>query len=484
MSSGEAATSVSELIFRQVEQRPDQPALLHAEQEISYQQLWNMALGWAHATLPRLSEPETVIGVLRPRGIEVPVCHLAVWLAGAAYLPIDPAFPPGRIKALLTEAGCEVVLTTPALTELLPTNITAITAPADATDPLEAKANAAQLAYVMGTSGTTGAPKCVEVEHGSLALLVDWYRNFFKLGPGVRASLLACLDRDGLIMDEWGTLASGGTLVIPDEKTLESPELIGAFMSEYQVEHAYIPAPLMEDFLVSGQRPTKLRSIYTGSDRLRVWPATDYPAAVHNGYGPTEATVTATTTRDLRLEGTRTKLPSIGKAIAGVQLWLETSEGAVITEPGTAGEVMIGGPFVARGYRNQPDITASVFLQKPDGTRYYRTGDICVWDEAGELEFLGRRDRQVKARGLRTELAEVEQAIMSVPGVRNVVVTAQDDETRRHLEALIDAPAVTETTIRARLKDVLPKAMVPESIGFVDASVQPDGPSEAPALSA
>lgn len=482
MSGSKVPALVSELIFRQVKQGPNQPALLYAGQEVSYQQLWNSALGWAHAVRPLISEPETIIGVLQPRGTAVPACHLAAWIVGAAYLPIDPALPPGRIEALLTQAGCDVILTTPALIELLPSNVTAITEPSTTTDTIELQPHAARLAYVMGTSGTTGAPKCVEVEHGSLALLVEWYREFFDLGPNVRTPMLACLDRDGLIMDEWATLTAGGTIAIPTEGAMASPAAIGAFLTENRVEHAYIPAPLIEGFLVTDQRPSPLRSIYTGSDRLRVWPASDYTAGVYNGYGPTEATVTATTTGDLREERNRTDLPTLGKAIPGVELWLETPDGEKITEPGVTGEVMIGGPFVARGYRHQPDLTVAAFTQDANGTRYYRTGDICAWTEQGELAFIGRRDRQIKTRGLRTELGEVEQVILGEPGVRSVIVTVLGEGAESRLEALVEGTGVTREALKARLENSLPKAMIPESIRFVGEVQRPGEIAETAAL--
>ncbi|MEH1015650.1 amino acid adenylation domain-containing protein [Micromonospora sp. CPCC 206060] len=470
-------------IRRWVDIQPDAPALVHGGGTVSYAELWSAARGWAGALRPLLTGtagtgarptgpsdpgPAPVVGVLADRGPLVPTGQLAAWLAGAGYLPLDPAVPPGRLASVIARADCRVVITTDALRTLLPPGVTALTAPADpvgSVDPVDlVPADAAGLAYVIYTSGSTGEPKGVEVGHHSLALLLRWYRDFFQLGPGGRTSMLCNLGFDGLVVDVWGALYAGAAVAIPEQSVVTSPERIAGFLADYGVTHTNMPTPMLERFLGAGQRPGRVRTVETGGDLLRTWPGPDFPAPVFNTYGPTEGTVQVTAGGDLRTVVDRERLPTLGRPLPDAEVYLVGPDGSVVTTPGDEGEVVIGGPMLALGYRGDAELTARVFrADGPGGGRVYHTGDICRWTEDGELEFLGRRDQQIKIRGYRVELGEIEQRILRYPGVRMVaVVPAGDGRLAAWAEGDGDPAAIL-----ADLGTVLPDYMVPERLVFV-----------------
>ncbi|MBO4210277.1 amino acid adenylation domain-containing protein, partial [Micromonospora echinofusca] len=413
-------------------------------------------------TGPPGSDPDPVVGVLAERGPLAPTGQLAAWLAGAGYLPLDPAVPPGRLATVIARAGCRVVITTDDLRTLLPPGVTALTAPADPVDPVPADATG--LAYVIYTSGSTGEPKGVEVGHHSLARLLHWYRDFFGLGPDGRTSMLCNLGFDGLVVDVWGALYAGAAVAIPEQSVVTDPERIAGFLADYGVTHTNMPTPMLERFLGAGQRPGRVRTVETGGDLLRTWPAPDFPAPVFNTYGPTEGTVLVTAGRDLRTVGDRERLPTLGRPLPDADVYLVGPDGRVVTTPGDEGEVVIGGPMLARGYRGDAGATARAFrTDGPGGERVYHTGDICRWTGDGELEFLGRRDHQVKIRGYRVELGEIEQRILRYPGVRMVaVVPAGDGRLAAWAEGDGDAVAIL-----ADLGTTLPDYMVPERLVFL-----------------
>ncbi|RJQ74331.1 amino acid adenylation domain-containing protein [Pseudonocardiaceae bacterium YIM PH 21723] len=454
----------TQLIYRHVLARPETTAIEYAGSRLTYRQLWDRARSWANAVRPHLSGPHPVVGILHPRGLEVSVCHLGAWLAGAAYLPLDPVLPDGRIATLLAEAGCDAVLTIGSLAGRLPSDVLAVTAPDMVTGLGEPATEPDHSAYVIFTSGSTGLPKGVEIRHGGLATLLEWFRGSFDLRPGTRMAMVTNIMFDMMVLDEWGAFTAGATLVMATPEDLAGSDRIARFLDSAAVSHACVPTPMFERLLAAGWSPRDLRTVLTGGDRLRIWPEPDFPAAVHNAYGPTEATVLVTCSDDLRLTGERDQLPSIGRPVPAATVWLEGTDGAVISEPGEVGELMIGGDVLARGYRNAPEATRAAF----DGGRRYATGDLCSWNAAGDIEYVGRRDSQVKIQGFRVELGEIEQAILREPGITQVVLLVLGDGLDRRIEAWIEGNADL-TALAARLRHELPAAMVPSAFFTADA---------------
>ncbi|GGT43280.1 hypothetical protein GCM10010254_73330 [Streptomyces chromofuscus] len=448
------------------ETRPDSTAVECGKEQLTYRRLWEES-GAVSARLRAMEgfRPGCLIGVLFERGVSGVVAQLGIWRAGAAYLPLDPALPDVRIRAVLRDAAPLTVLVQPDLdrddvvsTGPLPE------APAEAgTDSGPADS---PTAYVIYTSGSTGTPKGVEVGHDALANLLSWHRGAYATGPGVRLAAFAGLGFDASVWETWATLANGATLVLPTETMLADITAISAFLGEHDVEQCFLSTPLAEQLLAQ-QPPSSLRLLLTGGDRLRVHPPSDYPAAVHNHYGPTEATVVTTATQDLRTHGATGAAPVIGRPVDGALVRVVDDAGHTVTRPGSAGELLIGGAVLASGYRNDPELTARKFIRDDDGVRWYRSGDICRWSDAGELEFVERRDAQLSVRGHRVEAAEVEQAILSVRTVQQAAVAVREDGVGGSLVAFY-CGGVDEHTVHAALEEQLPRYMVPSRIRRLD----------------
>jgi non-ribosomal peptide synthetase component F len=350
-------------------------------------------------------------------------------------------------------------MTTPELAERLPGHVRAVVEPASA--PVRAP-RASAVAYVIFTSGSTGDPKGVEVEHASLAVLASAYREQFGIHAGMRVSMLANLSFDCLVLDTWCTLAAGACVIVPDEGVLANSESLVRFLDDMEVAHGFVGTARLETLIQSQLEPRTVRGIVTAGDVLRVWPNENYPAAVYNAYGPTEATVIVTATRDLRTYADRSRQPPIGSALKGAELLVESSLSGLTETPGVDGKLVIAGAYVARGYRHRPDLTARAF-QVSQGVRRYDTGDTCRWNTDGELEFVGRTDRQVKIRGNRVEPAEVELQAMRFPGVQQAAVEAVVTEKGKELFLWVVGTAHLED-LRRRLAERLPVFMVPAEI--------------------
>lgn len=476
---------VADAILAHAASAPERRALVCQGESVTYRGLVQRAALWAEAIreVRSLDEPtvdRAVVGVLRRRDAEVPITHLAAWLTGAGYLPLDPDLPAGRLAAILEDAGCRIVLTTRELADLVPSGITCVTEPAGAAGGSEPLPTSDSLAYVIYTSGSTGRPKGVEINHGSLANLTTWYAGYFNIAPGTQTGMLANLAFDGLVLDVWCSLAAGATVRIPSQETLGDVERVFRFLGDTGVGHTYLPTPVAE-VAFELTPPATFRSIATGGDRLRVWPREAYPAAVFNMYGPTETTVLVTASPDLRYLR-REGLPPIGQPVAGALLHL-LSEGSVDDRVGVEGELAIGGPVVGNGYRRR-DLGRGVFVEKPDlGPGYwYLTGDLCRWRPDGQLDFIGRSDQQIKIRGYRVELGEVEQSLFECTRAEQIVVTQVGRQHPTGLVAWVVGGFDEQGAIRC-LRDRLPDYMVPSRIVALEAMpLTPNGKIDRAAL--
>ncbi|MGK5671566.1 non-ribosomal peptide synthetase [Micromonospora sp. URMC 106] len=444
-------------VLRTARAHPDRPAVVDSQGTLRYRDLVATAAALAGALAPALDggDPDgRVVAVLRPRTADAVVGQLAAWLCGAAFLPLDPALPATRVARILTDAGCRVAVAAEEHGDRLPAWITTVRA--GRAEHLRLP-DADDLAYLISTSGSTGRPKQVEVAHRSLWTVLDWYADFFRLGPGVRTAAFAGLAFDAALLDLWAPLMRGATVLLADESVARDPERVAAAARE--VDHCFLTTPLAEHLLRAGVDTGRLRSLATGGDRLRTWPPADFGAAVHNLYGPTEATILVTATTDLRRHSDRSGPPPIGWPVAGARLTLEPT-GA--QDGGQQGELVVAGPVLARGYRSAPAETAAAF-GGADGQRHYRTGDVCRRDRDGELHFVGRTDDQVKVRGHRIELREVEFALLAMPGVGQAAAGTLDRDGQTLLVAWV-VGAVDADGVRDWLRGRLPAAMVPHLV--------------------
>ncbi|MEG3143386.1 non-ribosomal peptide synthetase [Sphingomonas sp. RT2P30] len=400
-----------------------------------------------------------VVAICLPRSIDQIVAMCAVWRAGAAYLPLDPAWPEARRAAFVAGAGCTALIATPDLGTAIAGSAALVSPAAGAGfPPLDAEPrDPAALAYVIYTSGSTGAPKAVEVTHANLAALVAWHNDAFGVVTGTRTSHLAGLGFDAAAWEVWPTLAAGGTLVLADEHVRRDAHALHDWLLAERIEVAFAPTALAEPLVaMAWPADARLRVLLTGADKLTVRPAPGLPFVFVNNYGPTESTVVATSgIVSPHGEG----LPSIGKPIAGTQVYLFDGEGEPVPY-GEEAEIFIGGAQLARGYRGDPALTATKFLTHPDHGLLYRTGDLGAWLPNGELAFRGRVDGQVKIRGHRIEPAEIAAALNRLPEVVASAVVAQGGELVAYVvPAEGSTPAVV--ALRGPLAETLPDYMLP-----------------------
>ncbi|MBN9681067.1 MULTISPECIES: non-ribosomal peptide synthetase [unclassified Corallococcus] len=469
--------------------------------------------------------PDVRAGVLMHRSPEQVLALLGILKAGGAYVPLDPDAPQARLEALLEDVGAAVVLTTPELRSRLPASVQVlddVTAQAHGvvnTSPeqhprvpasvrvlddvtasahgapdteLDSTPDAAHLAYVIYTSGSTGRPKGVQLTHGGLAHFAGWYQRTFALSPADRATHLSTPVFDASVLEVWPALISGASLHLPGDDVRALPERLVEWLAAERITHTFLTTALAEGVLGQQWPETlTLRELTTGGDQLRRRPSARTPFRVTNLYGPTEGTVAATFA-PVGSGDAASGLPTIGRPLDGMHV--HVLDASLRPQPlGVAGELCIGGPGVARGYLDRPDLTARAFVPDPfstvPGARLYRTGDLARVLPDGELQFLGRLDHQVKLRGFRIELGEIESVLQRHPDVRQCVVAVRDEPPtgKRLVAYVVAAPdaALTGATLREHVRRELPEVMCPAAFVLLPAlPLTPTGKVDRQALPA
>ncbi len=416
--------------------------------------------------------PERCVGLLLERSTHFVVGALAALKAGAAYVPLDPSTPDDRIAAILADAGIVALVTGARFATQFaqaPWPVFAVDRPS-ASGPAFAAADidSKTLAYVIYTSGTTGQPKGVEVSHAGLCNLIDWHQSAFAVSAFDRASQVAGLGFDAAAWEIWPYLTAGASLHIADEATRRAPELLRDWIVEQKITIGFIPTVMAEQlFRVQWPADAALRVLLTGGDALLRRPPAGLPFAVVNNYGPTECTVVATSGAVAPGEGDAVA-PTIGRPIDNATAMV-LDEALRPVAAGEWGELCIGGPLLARGYRNMPELTARRFVTyitaSGESLRLYRTGDRVRSRENGELEFLGRFDDQVKIRGYRIEPGEIDACLSRHPAIAAATVSLVDDPAGGPALAAYVVPVAdaqpTESELRDYLAAKLPSYMIP-----------------------
>jgi amino acid adenylation domain-containing protein len=486
-----------ELFAAWATRRPHAPALRWEQNVVSYGELDARAGRLAGLLAGAGAAPEERIGVLLERSPDMVAAILAALATGAAYVPLDPAYPPERLAAMVAGARVRVVTTRRGLAHLLPPGVTRLLIDAPEAFGAPPAAAAARrralpgnLFAVIYTSGSTGRPKGVGVEHRSVSRLLAGAARAF--GPADRAGVLAAasISFDLSIFELFLPLAHGGTAVLA-ASVLDLPRL----PAREEVTLVGIVPSAAAELLRSGGLPRSLRALVVGGEALpaplaRQLLAHGPECRVTNHYGPTEATIYSLWTR---LDERHAGPPAIGRPAPGERVllldrWLQP------VPPGVPGEICLGGAGLARGYLERPDLAAERFVPDPTaddgpatadaagpGARLYRTGDLARHLPDGRLEFLGRRDRQVKVRGLRIEPGEVEAALARHPGVAQAVVVPRSESGTpggdvRLVAYVVPRPptageptgAAFEAELRETAGHSLPAFMVPSQFVILD----------------
>lgn len=475
---------VPDLVEEAARRRPQCPAITHHGEVVTYEGLIGRADAVAHGLRSMGVRHGDRVGLLCARGSSLAAGALGILRAGAAYVPLDPAYPTERLAYMLTDSGASALVTDgspPSVSPWAGPTIVAAEAPPAPLGFEPTRVGPADLAYVTYTSGSTGLPKGVMVEHRSLCNLVAWHRRTFDVRPESRCALAASPAFDASIWELWPPLATGSSLHVVDERTRMVPAELGAWLIEELIEQIILPTPLAEALLAQGGlQDSSLRMLIVGGDRLRTRPDPGMPFSLVNCYGPAEVTV-VTSAHVVLPRQVDASVPSIGGPIDNtVALVLEPDPGRPgslrLCPAGAVGELYIGGVGVARGYLGRDDLTAERFVQLDlDGQagRYYRSGDLVRWKEDGTLDFLGRSDDQVKVRGCRIEPGEVEAAMLQHPEVAAAAAVALPTAPGGGLELCcfvvpVDEGAPTPRDLRRFLLRSLPQHMVPSSIELID----------------
>ncbi|MGI4779576.1 MAG: amino acid adenylation domain-containing protein [Janthinobacterium lividum] len=512
------ACCVHQLVEAQAARSPDAVAVVLGTQSLRYEELDARANLLAGALRARGVGPDVPVALYVERSLDMVVGLLAVLKAGGAYVPLDPSHPPERTATILAGALPRVILTQSTLCAALPATPATpdvetllLDTPADATcstgNPgIAARRDAltpANLAYVIYTSGSTGTPKGVAMHHGALVNLLRWQATHPAVARPQRTLQFAALGFDVAFQEIFTTLSTGGTLVLIDESVRRDPQALAEVMRAQRVERLFLPfialQNLAEYVVAAGETLPALQDVMTAGEQLHASPAVRafferMPGCrLHNQYGPTESHVV--TALQLGADPRHwAALPSIGRPIANNRIHVLDRLGRT-TPLGVAGEIHIGGAGVARGgYLHRPELTAERFVADPfdadPSARLYKTGDVGRWTADGEIEYLGRNDHQVKVRGFRVELGEVESALLAHPSVREAAVLARHDGggDARLVAYLTGQPGVVtgaalSHTLREHLKATLASYMVPSVFVVLDTlPLSPNGKVDRRAL--
>jgi tyrocidine synthetase III len=496
--------TISRWFEQQVERTPERIAVVDGDERLSY----GCLNGTANRRALRLRKigilRHAVVGLMVERSPEMIAWMMAILKAGAAYLPLEPDTPPERIRYIALDSGMSAIVIqqdSPGLQieikdfpELFPAveildmnhrNRDGRNAPETGHNP-DNPNEPGDLAYIMYTSGTTGIPKGVMIEHRNVVNLVNWYGNTYRLNSESRSLLLSSITFDPSVEQIFGNLLNGAVLYLCPHELLAYGERFRKYVEDHRIRMVDFVPGMLSELLGQGETLKCLETVVSGGDELHEHVKNaliEKGYNVYNHYGPTEVTVDALTTACSHQKVT------LGKPIANVQCYVVNRQNR-LQPVGVAGELWIAGAGVARGYLNNPELTAKKFIkpqwarktQEPDASflsappvssmpGIYKTGDRARWLPDGNIEFLGRIDRQVKIRGHRIELEEIEKSIARIEGVKNTVVSMWKEEshdgagekhlcayyvTHREIDGEIEPTELGETLSRR-----LPEYMIP-----------------------
>ncbi len=422
------------LFERQVQETPAAKAVVFGETELGYLELKEQADRLARYLKSIVGvKPGEPVAFMLERSDRMIVTMLGILAAGAVFVPVDPDYPALRKENILKDTGCRVLISRldfiKGLSSLPEHHLDIDGLPETVNDlaqAAEAGNYSSDLAYIIYTSGSTGTPKGVMIEHRAIVNTVCWQRRMFDLKPGNRCLQFAPATFDASIWDIFATLTSGATLYVVSEEVKSSAMQLEQYIADNRIEIATLPPAYVR--MMNLGRISGLKKLITAGEAAQTESAREFQryGQFYNAYGPTESSICATIFRmEEGVDQRRANIP-IGRPIANTRIYITDGTGN-LKPIGTIGEICIGGAGLARGYWKNPVLTQEKFIADPlrPGERIYKTGDLGRWLPDGNIEFIGRKDSQVKIRGCRVELQEIETAVLQYPGVQSAAVVAR-----------------------------------------------------------
>ena len=479
---------LQDLFESQVTRTPDRVAVAFEEQQVTYRQLNASANQLAHYLRNRGVGPEVMVGICLERSVEMVVAIWGILKAGGAYVPLDPEYPVDRLSFMLAETRVPLIITQERLATKLPAQAAVVcidTQGPSLLQPWPAHNRARpsipdSLAYVIYTSGSTGKPKGAMNSHRGICNRLRWMQDTFQLHESDHVLQKTPFSFDVSVWEFLWPLMTGARLVVARPGGHRDAEYLASVVTEAEITTLHFVPSMLRSFLEQehvGPCPSVSRVICSGealAHELQEHCLRRLSGSLHNLYGPTEAAVDVTHWPCQR-DDPRRVVP-IGRPIANTQIHVLDDHQQPVPA-GIPGELYIGGVQVARGYVQRPALTAERFLPSSianaGGDRVYRTGDLARYCDDGAIEYLGRQDHQVKIRGMRIELEEIEAVLLGCPTVKECVVAACSRSSAENFLAAYVVPAkgcqVAVSDMRERLRATLPDFMVPAAFVLLDA---------------
>ncbi len=489
--------TLHQLFEEQAEKTPDEIALVFYDRHLTYRELNEKSNQLARKLRENGVKENTIVGIMAERSLEMIIGIMGILKAGGAYLPIDPKYPQGRIKFMMSDSRINLLLAQANLKNDIEDDIKVLNLEdkqlyvGDASN-LESISTSNSLAYIIYTSGSTGRPKGVMVEHRSISSSIQWRKNEYKLNSTDNVLQLFSFSFDGFVTSFFTPIISGARVIILNDEEAKDPIAIKKHISYNNITH-FICVPSLYWAILETSTPQDLASLKkvtlagesVSKNIIKASKEKNINIEIINEYGPTEGSVVTTIARNLDSKSAIT----IGKPISNRTLYIVDSN-FNLQPIGVAGEMCIGGDGLARGYLNRQELTEKNFIDNPfiSGERIYRTGDLGRWLSNGNIEFIGRIDNQVKIRGHRIELGEIENRLQAYEGIKETAVAVKGTKNSRLCAYIVTDCDIDMLRLKSYLSEELPEYMIPSHIirieklpltpnGKIDRDILPE-PSE------